>query len=365
MKVLDRYILKEFCYSLAGVLFMCIIVLLVHMLIENYEDILKNNPGLRYTTLYFLNSLPFRLLEVVPLAVAIAVLYTVGGFARHNELVAMVAAGISLRRIALPILMSALVICFLTLLLNEMVVPGCQERALYIEKVYIEGKGKKIITRSREIFVKGKGQRFYVMKAFDSSTNIMTRPTIIDINPSGSSLVMRMDADRAELIGKELGGRFWRFENARRWSYDASGRLVKFEKFARPITLTMEEDLEKFLSSRKEPEEMNFIDLRNYIRILANRGEPVAYYQTDLQLKLAFPFASLIVALLCFRFAVRLESRNLVMSYALGIVCAIGYYALTAFSQAMGHHLIFPSIMAGWLANVSFATLGAFFLHQL
>jgi len=365
MKILDRYILKEYVYTLLGVIFICVIVLVVHMLIESYEEILKNDPGFKYTLLFFVNSLPYRILEIIPLAVAIAILFTVGGMARHNELVAMVSAGISVRRIGVPILAATFLLSILVLLSNELVVPDCEERARYIEKAFIEGKGRKIFTRSKEIFVKGKGQRFYVMDAFDSNTKVMTNPKVIDLNSSGSSLSMRVDADEGHLIEGKGEGRFWRFTNARRWMYDDQGRLVEFEKFDKPITLAMEEDLDKFLSNRKKPEEMNFVELKKYIDILSRRGESVAYYQTDLHLKLSFPFASFILALICYSFAVRLESRNLVFGYALGVLASILFYAFTALIQALGHHYLLPPVVAGWASNVVFTGIGFILLHRV
>ena len=365
MKILDRYILREFLYTFIGVLFICVIVLLVYMLIENYEEILKNAPGIKYTTLYFLNSLPFHLIETIPMAVAIAILFSIGALARHNELVAMVSAGVSTRRISYSILVAAFFISLGTLLFGELVVPRCQERARYIEKAFIEGKGEKILTRSREIFVKGKGQRFYVMDAFDSNTNIMTNPTVIDLNELGSSLALRIDADKGEYMEEKEGGRYWQFENARLWEYDERGRLERFQKYEKPLTLAMEEDLDKFLSNRKKPEEMNIFELKKYINILANRGETVAYYMTDFYLKLAFPFASLIIAIICFCLSVRLESRNLILGYTLGVIFVIGYYGVTALTQALGHHLVLSPIFAGWLSNIIFAGVGVFFLHRL
>lgn len=365
MKILDRYLLKEYLYTFAGVLFVCLIVMSVYMVIENYDEILKNDPGFKYTVLYFVNSLPFNMIQIVPLAVAIAILFTVGLLSRHREIVAMVAAGISARRIAAPILAATLGICILTLMFNELVVPGCQQRAKYIEKAYIEGKGQRIQTRNQEIFVKGQGQRFYVMDAFDSATNTMTNPTVIDLNDEGSGLVMRLSADRGEMAKDRGQGKYWQFYNARRWSYDKDGRPSGFEQFDKPITLPMEADLEKFLSHRKKPEEMNIFELGKYISILSKRGEPVGYYKTDFYLKMAFPFSALIIGLICFCFAVRLDARNMVFGYAMGVVSAIAFYGVAAVSQALGHQLILSPFIASWMPFVLFAFIGYIFLSKL
>jgi len=365
MKILDRYLLKEYLYTFAGVLFVCLIVMLVYMIIDNYDEILKNDPGFKYTVLYFANSLPFHIIQIVPLAVAIAILFTIGLFSRHREIVAMVAAGISARRIAAPILAATLGICLLSFIFNELVVPGCQQRAKYIEKAYIEGKGQRIQTKNQEIFVKGQGQRFYVMDAFDSATNTMTNPTVVDLNDEGSGLMLRLSADRGELAKERGQGKYWRFYNARRWSYDKDGRPNGFEQFDKPITLPMEEDLEKFLSHRKKPEEMNIFELGEYISILAKRGEHVGTYATDFHLKIAFPFSALIIGLICFCFAVRLDARNMVFGYAMGVISAIAFYGFTAVSQALGHQLILSPIVASWAPFALFAFLGYFFLNKL
>ncbi|HPB32886.1 MAG TPA: hypothetical protein PLB62_15670, partial [Candidatus Sumerlaeota bacterium] len=65
MKILDKYLLREYLYTFAGALFICVIVLLVYMSVENYEDILKNEPGLKYTALFFINSLPFQIIQII------------------------------------------------------------------------------------------------------------------------------------------------------------------------------------------------------------------------------------------------------------------------------------------------------------
>ncbi len=225
MKIIDTYLIKEFLYTFIGVLFICAIILLVYMIIESYDEILENKPGFYYTFSYFANSLPFKLIEVVPLAVVISVLFTVGTLAKNKEILALSFSGMSTVRIAMPLFCAGAMISILTIYFNEAVVPGCEERAGYIEQAFIRGKGEKIITKTKDIFVKGSGQRFYMMRDFDSRHNIMSQPTILDLNTTGSALVQRIDADRAELVSGEGSERSWRFFGAIKWVYGEDGRL--------------------------------------------------------------------------------------------------------------------------------------------
>jgi LPS export ABC transporter permease LptG len=364
MKILDKYLLREFTYAFLGVLFICAVVLLIYMVIESYDDILQNEPSLYHIIVFFVNSLPFKMIQILPLAVVVAVLFTITHMTKNNEVIALVSSGVSPLRIGLPLFLATVVISIGTFWFNEYVVPGCEERARYVGKAFIEGKGEKIITQSKDIFVKGKGRRFYIMKGFDSQTNTMTNPVILDLYDNSFELKQRIDASRAELLEKSPRERYWKFYDAILWHYSPQGEVVSMERPTAPIEIPMEEDLAKFLSNRKQPEEMNYSELRQYIRILRNRGENVSRFMTDLNLKIAFPLASIIISVIAFSFAVRTRARNIVIAFAWGIVFAILFYGVAAFSQALGHQMILPGVLAAWAPDVLFAAFGLYLLYD-
>jgi LPS export ABC transporter permease LptG len=363
MKILDKYVLYEFVYAFLGVLFICAVVLLLYMVIESYEDILANEPSLYHIIVFFANSLPFKMVQIIPLAVVVAVLFTVTHMGKNNETIALVSSGVSPLRIGLPLFCAAIVISIMTFWFNEYVVPGCEARARYVGSAFIEGKGEKIITQNKDIFVKGKGRRFYIMKDFDSQKNTMTQPVILDLYDDAFKLKQRIDASRAELIERTPKERYWRFYDALVWQYSPQGDLLSLEKATAPVEISMEEDLEKFLSNRKQPEEMNYSELREFIHILRNRGENVSQFVTDLNLKIAFPLGTIIITLIGFSFAIRTRARNLIIAFAYGIIFSILYYGAVAFAQAMGHQLILPGIIAAWAPNALFLAVGLHLLY--
>jgi len=328
------------------------------MLIESYEDILSNAPSLYYVILYFVNSLPFLMVEVIPLAVAIAALLMVGNMARNYEIMALLTTGVSQLRIAMPLLVVALLISIGLFLFGELIVPGCQRRARYIEKAFIEGKGEEVITRTKDVFVKGKGNRFYLMKHYDALLKKMTRPVILETDSSGGKLRLKMVAQKAEFVKREGEKSIWRFYGLKNWEYDEDGNLKKYQSFKQPVELPMEKELDKFLSYKKEPEEMNLWELKSYLRILRHRGENVSTYATDLHLKVSFPLAVILVMLICFSFASRMQIGNLVINFAQALILVVAYYALIAFTRAMGHNMVLPPLIAGWSGDFVFALIG-------
>lgn len=358
MKLIDRYIINNFLWNFLGIIFICTIVFVVYILIDLYEDILSNAPSFYYVALYFVNSLPFLLVEVIPLAVAISVLLMVGNMAKNYEIIALLTNGISQLRIATPLLIVALIMSIGLFLFSELIVPGCQRRARYIEKAFIEGKGEQVITRAKDVFVKGKGNRFYLMKHYDDLLKRMTQPVIIETDSSGGKLRSKIVAKMAEFVERQSENSIWRFYNLEKQEYDDEGNLKNYQKFNQPVDLPLERELDKFLSYKKEPEEMNLWELKSYLSILKNRGENVGTYATDLHLKISFPLGVIIVMLICFSFATRMQIGNLVINFAQALMLVVAYYALIAFTRAMGHNMVLPPLIAGWSGDLVFALIG-------
>ncbi len=136
MSVLDRYISREFLLTFFFVLlaFLCL-----YLMIDFFERIrmfLSNNATIAQILSYHLYTLPSVVTNMMPACVLLAALITFGLFSRNHEIVAMKANGISLYRIARPVLVFALVVCGLNFLLNEFVTPAANWRSEYI--IYAE-----------------------------------------------------------------------------------------------------------------------------------------------------------------------------------------------------------------------------------
>ena len=358
MKLIDRYIINNFLWSFVGILFICIVLFLVYMLIDVYEDILDNSPTPYYVILYFVNSLPYLLFEVIPLAVAIATLLMVGTMARNREILGLLTSGVSQKQIAQPLIYLGVVLAVGVFLLSELVIPKCQSRARFIEKAYIEGKGEEIITSSDDLFVTGKDNRYYILDNYDSLLKKMTNPIIIDTVENGGKLQNKMKAASSEFVERKEGESYWRFYNLQVWAFNEDGSIKEYKQYTEPVVFAMENQLDKFLSYRKEPEEMNLWELQSYLSILRNRGENVGRYATDLHLKISFPLAVILVIIVCFSFASRMQLGNLVITFAEAMALIIGFYAITALFRAMGHNLVLPPLIAAWTPDALFAVIG-------
>ena len=129
MRLLDRYQLREFFaafgYCLAGIL----VFWMSFELLGEIRDLRERGVGGVAMLEYHLHRLPLYLLLQIPVALLLALLYVLTQHSRHNELVAMRAAGIGVWRISLPYLVVGALLSGLLLAINEFAVPDAAARA--------------------------------------------------------------------------------------------------------------------------------------------------------------------------------------------------------------------------------------------
>src|SRR5438874_6449983 len=129
MRLLDRYLLRELLVPLGYCLCGFLILLVFADLFSDLADFQKKKLLVSDIAEYYLVSTPELLVQVVPIALLLALLYALTNHSRHHEITAIRAAGISLWRLCLPYTAVGLVLSFVVFALNELWVPQCADRA--------------------------------------------------------------------------------------------------------------------------------------------------------------------------------------------------------------------------------------------
>ena len=103
MKTIDRYILREFLLPFAYCVLAFVMILIVYDLFDKLSTFIKWQVSMKDLARYYFCILPGGMVFMLPMAMLLALLYSLATFARHNELIAMRASGLSLRRLMLPL----------------------------------------------------------------------------------------------------------------------------------------------------------------------------------------------------------------------------------------------------------------------
>jgi lipopolysaccharide export system permease protein len=344
MSVLDRYIAREYLLTFFFVLLTFLCLYLIIDFFERSRMFLSNNATIAQILSYHIYTLPSMMALLMPACVLLAALITFGLFSRNHEIVAMKANGISLYRIARPVLAFALVASGLNFLLNEYVTPAANWKAEQIVYAEIQKNKEWGSFKQNQIWYKSENA-IYNFKLFVAAENRLKGVTINYLDPQ-FQLSMRIDAKEA--IWKDDR---WELRDVLRTTF-AGKEFPLFERLP-SLAVDIAEKPEDFRVVQKSADQMGFRELRNFIRKLRQEGYDSTRYETDLHSKIAFVFVSLIVALIGFVFPMRSErSGGIAWGIGIGIIVGFSYYIVFSFGKSLGSSGTLPPIVAAWAANV-------------
>ena len=128
MRLLDRYLLRELLIPLGYCLSGFLVFWVAFDLISSLNRYQESNLTAHDVAQLYLVRLPSILVILLPVALLLALLYALTNHARHNELTAIRAAGVSLVRICLPYVVVGLLLSPVLFVMNEYWAPDSADR---------------------------------------------------------------------------------------------------------------------------------------------------------------------------------------------------------------------------------------------
>ncbi len=356
MKVLDRYVIRSLLSPLAGSIIVFLTLAVVVDLFERLDTFIDHEVPVRTIVQYYVATLPFLIVLMLPVATLIGVLFSLGGMARRNELIAMTANGISLYRILAPTLVVGFVVSAVGFLLTAEIVPRGNGISEEIYDHEIKGRPRLSGTSRRDLNYLGSGGRFFLIRRFDGEAGVMDDVVVQQF--AEGTLVHRIDAVRATWQEDR-----WIFESGflRRFGEDGLTAIEAFEQRAFP---DIEETPRDFLREIKEPKEMTLSELREHRRRTRLSGGDVTKIEVDERMRASFPAASFIVVLLGAPLAGAIRRGGHALGFGLALLVSFVYYVLLQVGETYGHNGTLTPTLAAWLPNLVFLAIGIFGLWK-
>ena len=365
-QVVDRYVLQSFLFYFVLLLVSFVLMTHVYTFFELLSDIVKNHITMLrvFTYLFFLT--PELVFQLAPLAVLVAVLIAFGILTKHNEITAMKASGVSLYRLAMPVLTVALLMSGGLFAFAHYYVPGANRKQDAIRK---EIKGKPVQTYLHPdrhwVFDPGANNdpRVFYFKYLDPAQKLMLGPQVFELDPANFRVQKHISAEKARW---EPALRTWIFENG--WSrQDPGGRHEKFSNFAGQAATFQEidEHPDYFLQEVLQDQQMNFQQLAAYIRDLQRSGIDTITLQVSFYRKFALPLFALVMALISIPFAFLAGNRGAMTGVGVSFGIAIAYWAIGKLFEQLGDVNLLPAVIAAWSPDVLFAMAGMYFFTRM
>jgi LPS export ABC transporter permease LptF/LPS export ABC transporter permease LptG len=357
--IVDLYVLRRFLYQFFLIMLAFLFLFEIFTFFELAEDIRRHNVPFMIVTRYFVFLIPYSVYQFTPLGALVSVLVTLGILSKNNEIIAFKASGISLYRLAVPLLVSGLVIAAALLILDDTYLPYANQRQDELRAI-IKGRPPQTHTRP-ERWIFGENSKVYNYDLFDSKEKLFGGLTVIELDPATFQMRRRVFANRAQWLDNE---NTWVLESG--WIRDfANGTVTHYAPFKVISFPEMTEPPSYFHREVIQAFQMSWRELRRYIAGLRIAGFDVASLTVQLHKKLAYPLIAPISMMLAIPFALLVGSRGAVGGIALGVGIGIAYWALSALTEAMGGIGQLPPFLAAWSPDLIFFFLALYFFFKM
>jgi lipopolysaccharide export system permease protein len=362
VKILDRYILRELLVPFVLGLAVFTSILLIVRILKLVEMVVNRGVPLWQMLKLFSYILPAFLEVTVPMALLLAILVAFGRLSSDSELVAMRAAGVSLRRLLIPVGGFAVTVAALTLGLSMYARPW--GNTLVRTGLYDIIRTRAVASIKPKIFNDEFSGLVIYVDQIESATDELEGVLISDTR----------DALQHNTVYAETGHLFndgihhtltLRLVNGGIYSGGNSGHDYQDTRFATyDITLDLDTALSQLRNRTKDASEMTLPELRRAIAEKVAQGDAAFVERVEVQRKFSIPFACLVFAALGVPLGIQPSRAVHSRGFSVSLVLIFVYYLLLTFGQNLGERGALPPPVAVWLPNAVLSAVAAALLTR-
>lgn len=354
VKRLDWYIIKKFIGTYFYSIALIISISIVFDVNENLAKFTQYHAPLKAIVLdYYMNFVPYFANLFSPLFVFIAVIFFTSKLAGNSEIISMLAAGVSFRRLMRPYMLSAALISVLTFFLGAYIIPKGTIVRRSFETSY---KNKTRSTSAENVQLQvGKGVIAYIQH-YD---NNMKRGYGFCLDKfENKKLVSHMTAAEIQYDTISDTKYHWR---ATAWRIrQLRGMREHITSGTTKDTLIMMEPTD-LVFSKGQQETFTSPQLKEYISKQIDRGSSnVVQYEVEYHKRIATSFASFILTTIGLSLSSRKRKGGMGLYLGIGLALSFGYIMLQTVSATFAINAGTPPILAAWMPNIIFAVVAYF-----
>ena len=347
MKIYAKHVLKSFLGLFLLVFFSAVAVFLIIDFAGNSRVWITRLPAER--TAYYINYLPYIAYLVCPIALLLAAVFSVGNLAKHFEIVALRAAGLSVTSILAPVFLVGFLVSAAMFVLQDRVLPDANQRRFQIQE---PGDGMFDGSDPRERFN-------YLYTAADAtllyfqhySGQLRSGTLVTALRLKNGSPELRVDAHT--LQWNDTTG--WSFLSGTRRAFRGDSVVTDtFTEWKLPGFVDPPADL---LDTRAYPDELSLAELARRIGVLRRNGEPASALRTHWHFRFASALVNLIMAMLGALLAVNSVRTGLARNFGIGLFITFLYYVTLRIGLVLGENGGLSPPLAAWFGNLVFLPL--------
>ena len=356
IKLIDGYIIRKFIGTYFYSIILIISISIVFDINENLAKFTANNAPMRAIVFdYYANFVPYFANLFSPLFVFIAVIFFTSKLAGNSEVIAMMACGMSFKRLLRPYMISAALISVLNFYLGSYVIPKGTIVKHDFEAQYKNSKNKKNTMASNVQLQVDKGVIAYISRYDD------TRKTGYGFSLDKfekKKLVSHMTANVIHYDTISDSRYHWKAVNYK--IRELKGLREHISTGMELDTMIMMEPMD-LIFSKGQQETFTSPELKRYISKQKDRGSSnVVQYEVEYHKRIASCFASFILTVIGASLSARKRKGGMGLALGVGLALSFSYILLQTVSSTFAINADTPPILAAWIPNILYAFIAYF-----
>jgi len=355
MRILTRYLMKEFFRIAAACVLGFLALYLVIDFVEAADELIRYHATPVEILRYYIFRIPGVFFMISPVAILMAVLITVSLRARANEFTAMFSVGVSPLRVFAPLVAGCALVSALSLGTSEFLAPESNRLAREIARMRIKPGRVAAQFSLNRYWIRGDNS-ILSAQVVDTEGRKLQGFQYLQVD-GNFRMLRRIDAKTAESSGEGT----WTLRDGRERLLSGDLRAVPFAE----KTYGFPETIQGFLDGETPPDEMTYKQLYGYIEDSKAKGYEVRRHEVDLHAKLSYPLLNVILALIAIPLALRAPRSGGVWR-SIGAGLLVGFFCWMALSASLslGRRGMLPPSAAAWLPDALFAFAGTMLFRR-
>lgn len=358
LRRLDKYIVAKFIGTYIFSIILIISISIVFDVNENLHKFSTYNAPLKAIVFdYYANFVPYFANLFSPLFVFIAVIFFTSKLAGNSEIIAMLAAGVSFKRLLRPYMISAAIIAAANFYLGGWVIPKGNQVKMEFESKY---KNNKINTSASNVQLMVSPGVIAYLQQYDDNTRTGYGFSLDKFE--NKKLVSHMTASVIRYDSISDSRYHWKAQSYK--IRTLKGLREEIESGAVIDTLIQMEPMDLVFSDGQQ-ETLTLTDLRNYISKQVERGSVnVAQYEVEYHKRIASSFASFILTIIGVSLSSRKRKGGMGMYLGIGLALSFSYILLQTICATFAVNADTPAMLAAWIPNILYIIIAYFCYRQ-
>lgn len=355
MKIVHRYLLREY---LVQVLFCAagfLVLMIGNLLFELNHLLVGKRTSFSLVMLLVYYRIPMILTDAVPAAVLFGVLLSLGRLAKDRELDVIRTSGLSFPKLIAPLVIFTFLLSTGVFFFNDYVVPAANQR--------FQQELRGLLSREKDplfeenIFFKGSENNYFYIRRVNRENQQMEGILIYEVKRKGFPSLVTAAFGWVE-------NQSWQLNDGLIYELDEQGHVTLEASFAQML-YEVGEDLETFFSSGRSTEEMTRAELKKYMELFGRSGFDISVFAVDYHLKVAVPYASLVLAFLGLPFATLMARSGKLLGLGASLILILIFFVSQVVFRTFGINGLLDPFWAAWAPNVVFLLLGGILSFRL